>query len=124
MLHFLNTSFWRKITFCFYLSGQEIKKFPHKNYVTCVQFHPTDPALFLAGTFKSAILCWDARTGNVSIGILHVLQQSTNTRNSRNCSSVNEWKRWSRGRFSCCSLYICMEVLRRSCLNIKTSHPW
>jgi len=50
-----------------FLTGQEIKVFPHKNYVTCVQFHPTDPALFLAGTFKSAILCWDTRTGNVSM---------------------------------------------------------
>ena len=50
------------------MAGQEIKLFPHKNYVTCIQFHPTDPTLFLAGTFKSAILCWDTRTGNVSIG--------------------------------------------------------
>ncbi|XP_078352149.1 WD repeat-containing protein 25-like [Oculina patagonica] len=47
-------------------TGQEMKAFPHKNYVTCVQFHPTEPALFLAGTFKSAILCWDTRTGNVA----------------------------------------------------------
>ncbi|KAJ7357806.1 WD repeat-containing protein 25 [Desmophyllum pertusum] len=47
-------------------TGQEIKLFPHKNYVTCVQFHPTDPALFLAGTFKSAIQCWDTRTGNIT----------------------------------------------------------
>ncbi|KAL9952484.1 hypothetical protein ACROYT_G039747 [Oculina patagonica] len=47
-------------------TGQEIKSFPHKNYVTSVQFHPTEPALFLAGTFKSAILCWDTRTGNVA----------------------------------------------------------
>ncbi|KAJ7357827.1 WD repeat-containing protein 25 [Desmophyllum pertusum] len=47
-------------------TGQEIKMFPHKNYVTCVQFHPTDPALFLAGTFKSAIQCWDTRTGNIA----------------------------------------------------------
>ena len=48
-------------------SGQEIIKFLHKNFVTCVQFHSTDPALFLSGTFKSAILCWDTRTGNVSL---------------------------------------------------------
>ena len=53
-------------TFNFF-SGQEIIKFPHKNFVTCVQFHPTDPALFLSGIFKSAILCWDTRTGNVSV---------------------------------------------------------
>ena len=54
-------------TFNFFFSGQEIIKFPHKNFATCVQFHPTDPALFLSGTFKSAILCWDTRTGNVSL---------------------------------------------------------
>ena len=59
---FLNK--WLMLSFI--LLGQEIKVFLHKNYVTCVQFHPTDPALFLAGTFKSAILCWDKRTGNVS----------------------------------------------------------
>ncbi|XP_022809527.1 WD repeat-containing protein wdr-5.3-like [Stylophora pistillata] len=47
-------------------TGQVIKVFPHKNYVTCVQFHPSHPALFLAGTFKSSILCWDKRTGSVS----------------------------------------------------------
>ena len=39
------------------LTGKEIKVFPHRNYVTCVQFHPSDPTLFLAGTFKSSILC-------------------------------------------------------------------
>nr|XP_058963373.1 uncharacterized protein LOC131790215 [Pocillopora verrucosa] len=38
-------------------TGKEIKVFPHRNYVTCVQFHPSDPTLFLAGTFKSSILC-------------------------------------------------------------------
>ena len=54
--------------FCFlFTTGQEIRTFPHKNYVTCVQFHPAELALFLAGTFKSAILCWDTRTGNVSM---------------------------------------------------------
>lgn len=47
-------------------TGQEIKVFPHKNYVTCVQFHPSHPAPFLAGTFKSSILCWDRRTGSVA----------------------------------------------------------
>ena len=54
-------------------SGQEIIKFLHKNFVTCVQFHPTDPALFLSGTFKSAILCWDTRTGNVSVQNVYVV---------------------------------------------------
>ena len=49
------------------VSGQEVVRFPHHNYVTSVQFHPTDSKLFLAGTFKSSILCWDIRTGNVSI---------------------------------------------------------
>lgn len=45
-------------------TGQEVVRFPHHNYVTSVQFHPTDSKLFLAGTFKSSILCWDIRTGN------------------------------------------------------------
>ena len=52
------------------LTGKEIKVFPHRNYVTCVQFHPSDPNLFLAGTFKSSILCWDRRTGSVSAQLL------------------------------------------------------
>ena len=49
------------------LAGQKIKVFPHKNYVTRVS---SDPALFLDGTFKSAILCWDTRMGNVSIAVI------------------------------------------------------
>lgn len=61
-----------------FFSGQEIIKFPHKNFVTCVQFHPTDPALFLSGTFKSAILCWDTRTGNVSVQNAYCSQSATN----------------------------------------------
>ncbi|XP_022809526.1 LOW QUALITY PROTEIN: WD repeat-containing protein 25-like [Stylophora pistillata] len=48
------------------LSQDRKSVFPHKNYVTCVQFHPSHPALFLAGTFKSSILCWDRRTGSVA----------------------------------------------------------
>jgi len=41
--------------------------FLHRSGNQSVEFHPTDPALFLAGTFKSDILCWDTRTGNVSM---------------------------------------------------------
>ena len=52
------------------LTGREIKGFPYKNEVTCVQFHPSDSTLFIAGTFKSSILCWDKTTVSVSAQLL------------------------------------------------------
>ena len=45
--------------------GQELAEFSHKDYATCVQFHPSNHNLFMVGTFKSNIFCWDTRSAKV-----------------------------------------------------------
>ncbi|KAK3749483.1 hypothetical protein QZH41_013450 [Actinostola sp. cb2023] len=46
-------------------SGKMIQNFPHKEFVTCVQLYPSDPNLFLSGTSRNGIYCWDIREHKV-----------------------------------------------------------
>ena len=45
--------------------GELIQNFAHKQFVTCVQFHPNEPNLFLSGTSRNGIYCWDSRQQKV-----------------------------------------------------------
>ena len=52
------------------LAGKVISNFPHRQFVTCVQYHPTDGNLFLAGTSRNGIYCWDTRLQKVQYKLL------------------------------------------------------
>ncbi len=49
---------------CF--SGKQISCFNHKDFVTCVLFHPENDDLFLGGTSNSGIFAWDTRADKVN----------------------------------------------------------
>ncbi|XP_033127484.1 WD repeat-containing protein 25-like [Anneissia japonica] len=46
-------------------TGKNLGSFPHSSSITCLQFHPTEHNLFLAGTYGSAIYSWDRSSGKM-----------------------------------------------------------
>eukprot|EP00057_Strongylocentrotus_purpuratus_P032693 XP_788503.3 PREDICTED: WD repeat-containing protein 25-like [Strongylocentrotus purpuratus] len=47
-------------------SGTNFQVFDHSSYVTCIKWHPTDPQMFISGSYGSTMYCWDTRTGSVA----------------------------------------------------------
>nr|XP_054758333.1 WD repeat-containing protein 25-like [Lytechinus pictus] len=46
-------------------SGTNFQVFDHSSYVTCIKWHPTDPHMFISGSYGSTMYCWDTRTGSI-----------------------------------------------------------
>eukprot|EP01120_Amphizonella_sp_Union-15-10_P016223 TRINITY_DN8486_c0_g1_i2.p1 TRINITY_DN8486_c0_g1~~TRINITY_DN8486_c0_g1_i2.p1 ORF type:complete len:411 (-),score=66.71 TRINITY_DN8486_c0_g1_i2:103-1335(-) len=46
-------------------SGASIDTFKHKEFITSIKFHPWQQSLFLAGGYKSGVVCWDVRSHSV-----------------------------------------------------------
>jgi len=42
-------------------TGQCKQVFDHKEFVTAIRFHPSNPNLFISGCYRSGIKCWDIR---------------------------------------------------------------
>lgn len=42
-----------------------IKTFPHSNYVTCVQFHPTNKNYFISGSIDGKVRIWSVSRSQV-----------------------------------------------------------
>ncbi|XP_071957685.1 WD repeat-containing protein 25-like isoform X2 [Antedon mediterranea] len=46
-------------------TGKCLESFQTSSSITCLQYHPTEPTLFLAGTYGSTIYCFDTTSGKV-----------------------------------------------------------
>ena len=44
----------------YFVIGAEISTFEHRDFLTCVAYHPVNPNYILAGS-KDRVLCWDIR---------------------------------------------------------------
>jgi len=47
------------------ITGKSLNSYPHKEYITAIQYYPKDNNLIIAGGYRYGVVCWDVRSNSV-----------------------------------------------------------